>query len=87
MPTVLHPRRSEDEEWHELEAALSVAYAALTEAQVIVDHLDPTERRQGGHGLSLGQTLAIILTMLDAYLDPPGSYSVTDLRDPDEAEA
>jgi hypothetical protein len=63
--------RSDDDEWREIEAAITVAYAALTDAQVAHDRLVPQPHWGAGRGLDLSQALAIVLTILDAYLDAP----------------
>lgn len=74
MPSVPRIGRFDDGgEWQDLEAALSVAYAALTDAQALHERLVPEPPRGGG--LDFGQALAICVTILDAYLDPLGNES------------
>lgn len=66
-PIRLH---DDDGEWLDLEAALSVAHDALTDAVALVDRMGVAGLPCPDRGLKLGPALGIILTILDAYLDP-----------------
>jgi hypothetical protein len=76
MDSVPRIRLADDDgEWQELEAAMTVAYAALTDAQALYEKLGRTESPAAGRGLTFGQALAVVLTILDAYLDPTEAES------------
>jgi hypothetical protein len=76
MDSVPRIRLADDDgDWQELEAALSVAYGALTDAQALYEKVGRPDREVAGRGLTFGQALAVVLTILDAYLDPPEAES------------
>jgi len=67
-----NPFSDDDGDWRELEAALTVAHAALTDARALTERLEPdaAQRSKTLRGLRLTDALAMCLTILDAYLDP-----------------